>query len=138
MLNKTKKIILNLFGDFVLNILIFTVILVLCKVFSPVFLIGPFPAAMIYLIIITAAKSGKVSGWGNKQIPINRKYMFSLTLTMWISLFSAGSLVIIASLLKWQYNGIFWASFFALHIAIYFLLVLFNPHLKKINAKSHS
>jgi hypothetical protein len=138
MLNKTKKILLNLFGDWVINILVFTVLLVLCKVFSPVFLIGPFPAAMIYWIVAAAVKSGKVSGWGNKQISINKKHMFSLTLTIWISMFSSGSLVIIASLLKWQYSSIFWTSFFALHIAIYLLLVLFNPHLKTISAKSHS
>jgi hypothetical protein len=136
MLNKMKKIILSLFGDWAANILIFTVLLVLCKVFSPVFLLGPLPAAMIYWIVTAAAKSGKVSGWRNKQIPINEKYTFSLVLTIWISLFLSGPIVIIASLSKWQYSSIFWAAFFALHIAIYLLLVLFNPYLKKIGVKN--
>jgi hypothetical protein len=137
MLNKMKKIMLNLFGDWVVNILIFTVLLVLFKVFSPVFLLGPLPAATIYWVVTAAAKSGKVSGWRNKQIPISEKYMFSLALTVWISLLLSGPVVIIASLLKWQYSGVFWVTFFALYVVIYFLLVLFNPYLKKIGIKSH-
>ena len=126
-----------IFGEWTINALIFCVLLVLCKVISPVFLLGPLPAVMMYWIIAAAAKSGEVRVWGNKQISVREKYKFSLALSIWISMILSGPVVIIASLLKWQYNGIFWAFFIMLHFVIYFLLVLFNPYLKKISIKNH-
>lgn len=138
MLNKIKKIMLSLFGDWVVNLLIFTILLVLCKVFSPAFLLGPLPAVMIYWIITDAAKSGKTSIWGGKQISIHEKYKFSLALTAWISMAVLGPAVIIASLLKWQYSGIFWTFFIMLPVVIYLLLIMFNSYLKKISIKNNT
>ncbi len=138
MLNKIKKVILYILGEWTINALIFSVLLVLCKVISPVFLLGPLPVVMIYWIVTAAAKSGKVSIWSGKQISIHEKYKFSLALTVWISMAVSGPVVIIASLLKWQYNGVFWAFFVMLQFIIYFLTVLFNPYLKKISVKNHS
>jgi hypothetical protein len=123
-------------ANWVINLLIFTVLLVICKVFSPVFLLGPLPAIMIYWVIKAAAKSGRVGLWKNKEYPVQERHLFSMVLALWVFVSLSGPIVIMASLLKWQYSSIFWGSCLALYVVIYLLLMLFNPYFKKISGKS--
>jgi hypothetical protein len=130
-----KKIGLFLLGflaDWGVNILIFVLLSVLTKMFSPIFVVVFIPLALAYWTVADAVRSGRILGM-RKTFSVHEKHMFSLILTVWISPAAWLLPMTIIHMLKMESNMFLWAFLPLSSIAIYCFLVFINPFLKKIS-----
>lgn len=130
-----KKIGLFLLGflvDWGINILMFVLLSVLTKIFSPIFVIVFIPFALAYWTVADAIRSGRILGM-RKTFSVNEKHMFSLILTVWITPDVWLLSMAIIHMLRMENNMFLWAFLPLSSTAVYFFLVFINPSLKKIS-----
>jgi hypothetical protein len=114
---------------------VFVLIFVKSKAFLPIIFVLVISSVLIYRKILESLKSGRIS-WMGKTFSVNQKYMFSLVLMMWISPVLWFPAVAIGYMLNYLPGSIFsWALLPLISVAIYCLVLIANPSLKKIGDK---
>jgi hypothetical protein len=130
-----KNILIGFLADWGLNIVIFTLLYGLSKIFSPILVCFVIPAILTYWVMSSVIKKGRVS-FLRKSYPVSNKPMFSLLTTMYTCGMSLIPIALAAAMLEWQNSSIFWASVLLSFVLFYIFLLILNPWIREVSAKN--